>query len=269
MLHEYQETITYYDELNDDFGDTVQKVVPLPKRYKIYSKNFFVALFNFFIYWIIVRPIAIIYMKIKFHYKVKNKKAFKEARKTGYLVYTNHTMIVGDAFAANMMDYHKRNYIITGPEVSSLTKILFLLRGIGSLPITNDLGRNKELVEALRYIILKKKNVVTIYPEAHIWPYYTGIRNFRSESFKYAVNMDVPIFVVTNCFTKKKHGKTPKVTAYVSGPIYPDKNLGKREATQKLRDIAYKTMKNTALKYSTYNFYNYVNGNEVGKVGEN
>ena len=79
MLHEYQETITYYDELNDDFGDTVQKVVPLPKRYKIYSKNFFVALFNFFIYWIIVRPIAIIYMKIKFHYKVKNKKAFKEA----------------------------------------------------------------------------------------------------------------------------------------------------------------------------------------------
>ena len=262
MGYKYQDVITYYDELNDDFGNTINQVKPLPKRYKIYSKNPFTVLFNFVIYWIIVRPIAIGYMKLRFHYKVKNKKAFKEARKSGYFVFTNHTMIVGDAFGANMMDYRKRNYIITGAEVSSLTKILYLLRGIGSLPITTELGRNKELVEALRYIILKKKKVVTIYPEAHIWPYYTKIRDYRSEAFKYAVNMNVPIYVVTNCYTKKRHGKRPKVTAYVNGPFYPDKELGKREATQKLRDIAHKTMKNTASKYSNYEYFNYINGNE-------
>ena len=263
MSYKYQDTIIYHDELNDDFGNTIHHVNPLPKKYKIYSKNFFAALFNFFIYWIVVRPIAVIYMKIKFHYKVKNKKVLKEARKQGYFVYGNHAMIVGDAYAANMLDYKKRNYIVTGPEVSSLTKILHLLRGIGSLPVTTEVSRNIELVKAMQYIILKKKKVITIYPEAHIWPYYTKIRNFRSESFKYAVNMNVPIYVLTNCFTKRKFTKRPKVTGYVAGPFYPDQFLGKKDAAIKLRNTAYNIMVETSEKYSNYNYYNYIDGNKL------
>ena len=48
----------YEDELNDDFGQTVKGGKPLPKNYKYVGTNVFFKLFEFFIYRIIIRPIA-------------------------------------------------------------------------------------------------------------------------------------------------------------------------------------------------------------------
>ncbi len=257
----YNETITYYDELNDDFANKIKHVKPLPKRYKIYSKNPFFLLFNFIMYWIIVRPIAFFYMKFRFHYKIRNKKILKNLKHQGYLIFANHTLIMGDAFSLNLVDLRRRNYIVTGEETNSLKKILPLLRSLGLLPVTKDLKRNKELIAAIKYITKKKKNTVTIFPEAHIWPYYTDIRNFRFESFKYAVLLDIPVVTLTNCYSKKKHGKRPKITGYLAGPFYPDKTLNKKDAAIKLRNDAYSSMKENK-KYSSYSYYNYVRGNK-------
>ena len=46
---------------------------------------------------------------------------------------------------------------------------------------------------------LAQKNCLVIYPEAHVWPYYTGIRKFPAgdKSFKYAVRNKLPIFTMT------------------------------------------------------------------------
>ncbi len=260
-MYKYQETIIYKDELNDDFGNTIHHNHPLPEKYKIYSKNFFIVIFNFIFYWIVVRPIAFLYMKIKFHYKIKNKKEIKKLRNKGYLIFANHALIIGDAFGLNMVDYRKRNYILTGPEVSSLTKILHLLRGIGSLPVTSSLKRNVELSNAMKYILKNKRNTITIFPEAHIWPYYTKIRNFRYESFKYAIQFDVPVVVLTNVFNKKRFGKTPKITGYLSQVLYPDKTLNKKDAAIKLRDETYNIMVEYS-KYSNYEYYNYIKKEE-------
>lgn len=255
----YQDTITYYDELNDDFAGTNIKVVPLPKKYKMHSKNPFVAIFNFFIYWIFARPLVWCYMKVKFHYTIKNRKIVKELKKTGYFIYGNHSLLAGDAFGPSLIDFRKRNYIVTGEDTCSLTKILWLLRGLGLLPVINDLKRNVELMDTLKYIIVEKKNTVAIYPEAHIWPYYTGIRNFRYESFKYPALFNVPVICLTHVYTKRKFVKTPKITSYLNGPFYPDQTLDKNQRAKALRDQVYNAMVENS-KLSTYQYFNYVKG---------
>ena len=96
-----------------------------------------------------------------------------------------------------------------------------------------------------------------IYPEAHIWPYYNRIRPFGADSFRYPVRYGCPVYCTTTTFQQKKLGKTPRVTVYVDGPFYPDKNLHPREQEKALRDTVYEIMCERA-KNSTYSPIDYI-----------
>ena len=93
---------------------------------------------------------------------------------------------------------------------------------------------------------------ITIYPEAHIWPFYTGIRNFKSVSFKYPVRLNKPVYVATN--TYQVYGKNKDkfgIVTYLDGPFYPDKSLLEKDAVKSLRDVVYQTMCDRS-NYSNY-----------------
>ncbi len=251
----YQETIWYEDELNDDFGTSVKHIRPLPKKYKYITTNFILKFFDFIIYRLIVRPFAWFYMKIKFGHKIKNKKILKNI-KSGYFIYANHTTIIGDAFMPNLLSIKTKNYIITGEQANSLTKLLPILRGIGALPLTSQVKDNIKLMKAIK-IRIEQKASITIYPEAHVWPYYTDIRPFPSESFKYASKRNTPIIAMTNCYKKRKLLKRPKIITYLDGPFYPKDELNSKENANYLRDIVYQKMKERTKEHSTYSYFNY------------
>lgn len=97
---------------------------------------------------------------------------------------------------------------------------------------------------------IRSKHSITIYPEAHIWPYYTKIRPFKSVSFKYPVELNVPIFTLTNTYQEGKNGKI-KITSYIDGPFFVNTELSKKDAVQDLRDMAYDAMTKES-KNSTY-----------------
>ena len=105
-----------------------------------------------------------------------------------------------------------------------------------------NVSATKKFMDVIEDRIVRKKQSITIYPEAHIWPYYTGIRNFKVVSFSYPVKFNRPAFCVTN--TYQKIGKSSKIRmiSYIDGPFYPDNNLNKKEAQNKLRDIIYEKM---------------------------
>ena len=122
------------------------------------------------------------------------------------------------------------------------------------------LGQDRvQCVEQLRCI--KKRiaqgHTVTVYPEAHIWPYYTGIRPFKADSFGYAAVTGAPVVAMTNCFQKRRFFKSPKVVTYLDGPFYPRKDLSRAENTKYLRDLTYEAMKERAKNHSTYVYYEY------------
>lgn len=88
---------------------------------------------------------------------------------------------------------------------------------------------------------IEQKASIIIYPEAHIWPYYTKIRDFKSVSFSYPVKLDVPSFCITNTYQKTNQNKL-QIISYIDGPFFPNKSLNYKEAQKDLRDRIYKTM---------------------------
>ena len=83
---------------------------------------------------------------------------------------------------------------------------------------------------------------VVIYPEAHIWTYYTGIRPFRDDPFYYPVKLGAPVFCFTNTYQKRGKGSKSRIVTYIDGPFYPDSKLPRREQKKELRDRVWACM---------------------------
>ena len=107
---------------------------------------------------------------------------------------------------------------------------------------------------------IREKKAVAIYPEAHIWPYYTGIRPFKDVSMAYPCETGAPCFAVTNVYLRRKipfFGR-PRVLSVVKGPFYPGNDLPPKEARKKLRDEILAAMEETAAEYEQYEYVEYV-----------
>ena len=70
---------------------------------------------------------------------------------------------------------------------------------LGAIPVPGNKESMKNFLDAIKKRI-ENGNSITIYPEAHIWPYYTKIRPFKEVSFKYPVELNVPAFCMTNTY---------------------------------------------------------------------
>ena len=250
-------TIYYSDELNDDFASLGIKKKPLGDDFEYIHKNILWNTCSFVIYRMIAQPLVFVFVKVAHRQRFKNRKVLKTARKTGAFIYANHTNMLLDAFVPNIVKLRKRGYILVGPDTTSIPGLKNIVEMVGAIPLGQTLSENKEMLECINHRIAKNKGFITIYPEAHIWPYYTGIRNFKAGSFSYPCYTDTPVFAMTNCYQKKLIGKHPKVVTFVDGPFYPDKNLPMKERKEKLRKQCYDTMVKRAKENSTYSYIVY------------
>lgn len=255
MPKESKKVIYYTDELNDEFSIPKIEARKIDKNYK-YEHN---ALWNFCSYILqnfISMPIKIGYQKIRFRLTYVGKEKLKECKNQGYFIYANHTQPFADTFIPSVADYPKRNFLIVNPVNISLKGTGTFIEMLGAMPIPNDIEAMKNFLNTIEKKI-KNKNSITIYPEAHIWPYYTKIRPFKAVSFKYPVKLDVPAFCITN--TYQSYGKNKdkiKIVSYIDGPFYTDKNLLLKERQQDLRDRVYNCMversKNSNIEHIKY-----------------
>jgi 1-acyl-sn-glycerol-3-phosphate acyltransferase len=243
----------YYSSYTDDFGITenVKKTI-VGDDYKYNPSN----LFSFLWYYLIAMPTAFLIMKISFHYKFINKKIIKEVKKTGFYVYANHTNFVGDALMPSLLQY-RRNNIIVRSDTVSITGIKHLVKDLGALPLGDTYKASKNLLKEMKKRIEKKESI-TIYPEAHSWPYYTGIRPFSSSCMKYPIMMGVPSIAMTICYQRRKFGNKPKMVVCLDGPFYPDLDLPNKEREEKLADDIYAALKTRTRQYSTYSINEYI-----------
>lgn len=245
----------YQDELNDDFAGTNISQKPVRAEHKYISKNPLWNFCAFVLYRFIATPLVFLFQKIAFGERYVNKKAFRGYRKTGYFLYGNHTNGVGDAFSPSMITFPKKAYMIASPDAVSIPVVSTIVKMLGGMPVPTELRALKSLKDAVNKRA-RKKNCIVIYPEAHIWPYYTKIRPFRDASFKYPAENNKPVFCFTKTYQKPRFGKLPKTTVYIDGPFFPDMSLGVKENQKMLRDKVYQTMceraKNSTHQYAAY-----------------
>lgn len=250
----YKDKVYYTDELNDESIDFKISRKKIDGSYRYIHKNIFYRFFAWFTYRIIMIPIIWFWFKIIRRTKYINKKVLKKVKKGGYYIYSNHVEQNSDAFSPTLICLPKKPYIIVNADNVSMPVLGRLTPMWGALPLPDDINATRNFTKALECRI--KKNPIVIYPEAHLWQYYTKIRPFSDKSFRYPINMNKPIFTFTTTFVKRKEGKKPRIVTYVDGPFYPDENLDKKERQKALRDVAYNTMversKNSNYEYLIY-----------------
>lgn len=249
-----RKTFEYVDEKTDFFISKKDDYV-LDKNFKYIHKNVFYKALSFICYRLIMTPIAFVYTKVRYHHKVINRKALKINKKKGYFMYGNHTLMGGDAFIPSVLTYPKDVFVIVNKaNIASRWSRSFILMN-GALPIPTSLKGMRNFLDAISYLIDKKK-VIQIYPEAHIWPFYTKIRDYDKVSFRYPCSIGAPVYAFTNTFKKRKFSSFPKVTTYIDGPFYPDMEVELKEREEKLHNQVLNAMKEKSM-YSTYEVYTY------------
>ena len=257
LSHTSLQKYYYRDERNDDFAnDGVVKKHNKP-GYVYVNKSPFYKVAAWFMYYIVGKPIVIVANKLFIKQKLINKKILRQFKDTGYFVYANHTSLAPDAFAPNLLA-HKKNYIIVGEETTSITGIKTLVKMFGAIPLPSNIPNTKSFLNAVDYRSKNDKAAITIYPEAHIWPGCTFIRDFPEASFRYPVDLNVPCFVITNTYQQKKHSKKVKMVSYVSGPYYPNQDLERRERIKDLRNQVYNEMLNKSKQFPQVETVRYI-----------
>ena len=251
----------YTDELNDDFLNTNIKTKVTPDKYKYVSKNPFGFVFGWLLYYIIAIPLVFFADKIIYHFKIKNKILLKRYRLKGYYIYANHTSSIGDTYTVNMLST-KRNYIVAGPDVISIPGIKGIVRMLGAIPLpSNTMVTQEKFLNCIEKRIAQRHSV-TIFPEAHVWPYCTFIRNFRAQSFRYPYDYDAPVFAYTTTWQKRRFSKKPRLVAYIDGPFYVNRELTRNDAIQDLRDRVYKQMVERSKSVEQVPYYRYLKINK-------
>lgn len=246
----------YSDEVNDDFAGTNITRKPLPEDYEYLNKGFWLKLRRGIVYYCIIRPFTFVYNKLIKSVSYVGKKKLKGYKKSGAFMYGNHTSMVIDAFNPSYIAYPRPADVIINADAMSIKGIRWLLKSIGGFPIPEGFHAMAKFTASVKEAI-DKRHWVAIYPEAHIWPYYTKIRPFSAVSFGYPVKCDAPVFSYTMIYKKRKHSRYPKRVVYIDGPFLPDKSLPTKVAAQKLRDEVYSAMCERA-KLSTCEFIQYV-----------
>ncbi|MBP5342728.1 1-acyl-sn-glycerol-3-phosphate acyltransferase [bacterium] len=253
-----ERVIYYRNSLTDDFAGTNIKQKKIDNKYIYYPKNIFFKFFSFLLYYVFAKFLVFLMVKIIYHQKFVNKKLLRKEKNRPIMIYGNHTQTMLDAYVPNLLRL-KKNYIIVNPDAVSIRGVRGIVKALGGIPLPNTKESVKNYKDALENII-KSNNSITIFPEAHIWPYYTKIRDFKEQSFRYPVDYNIPVYSLVTVYVRSKcfYRKRPRALSVISGPFYKDDNLSRIDAIKDLRDRVYESMVNVSNSYNQVEYIKYV-----------
>ena len=168
------------------------------------------------------------------------------------------TQFIKDTFEAIVGPTNGR--VISNPDAVSLPFLQTLVTMLGVIPIPNKFSGMRQFLSSVqqRY---QENNVIAIFPEAHIWPFYTGIRPFSDTSFRYPEKLGAPVVAMVTTYRRRRGLgrllRRPGMTITLSEPFYPDAALSAREAQQKLRDQVYHFMVSVASSHENICYFDY------------
>lgn len=250
-----ERTVYYSDLLNDDFAGTNINTKDLPVNYSYFPKTALRRGFSCALYHA-AGPLVWFLQKIVYGEKIVGRKKLKGYRKDGFFLYGNHTRTMGDAYCPGLLVWPKKAYIVAGQDAFSIPGIRRIVEDLGGIALPSGRKGFKKYSQAIRRHS-ELCHIVTLYPEAHIWHQYTGIRPFRSAAFHYPAETGKPVFTFTTTWQKRKLLPGARTVVYVDGPFIPDMDLPMDKRKEALRNQAYEAMTKSA-KNSNYEKIHYV-----------
>lgn len=249
-------TVLFEDECRDEFSGVIRKEKQIDENYRYERSSILWKATSVFLYRVIMLPFAYCYSRIVFGLRIHGKKKLRPYQKQGYFLIGNHTQVPGDGFFQALVSFPKKSYVIVNSDNVALKGTEQFMLMVGAMPLPTTLKGYKKFLKILGDRC-QCGNSIVIYPEAHIWPYYTGIRNFPQTSFAYPVSFKKPIFTFTAVYQKRLFRQKPGIDIEVDGPFFAEEELAKKAAEKKLRDQVYETMVQRA-KESNCEYIRYV-----------
>ena len=246
----------YYHSESEDLVSSAQQDFQLPDDYQVFRKGMAWRIWSG-----LVRSLACafawLYSRLFLLVRVKGKKKLRPFKKQGYFVYGNHTQMLGDPFTPMTIVNPYRYYALAAQANWGIPVLGKYVIPAAGLPVGKNIKQSISLLKDVKYAYEEKKSAIVIYPEAHLWPYYTKIRPFPATSFNFPVSLKAPSFAMTTTYQPCRGGPPPKITGYLDGAVYPGNSLGKKVAQEKLHDDIAKSMRERA-ELNTCEYCSYV-----------
>lgn len=238
--------VYYYSQTQDDeFVAPPKNVKPIRGDFNYIQNGFFSRVGVFLLYRVIATPIAFIYTFFIKRIKIVNRQILKPFRQKGIVVYANHTQEIADALTPSIILFPKGSYPIVNASNVSLPVLGNITKLLGALPLPEDLPSTRNFLAAIEKR-LNQNHAILVYPEAHIWPYYTKIRDYSDASFIYPVKHDAPVFSFTTTYQTRKNGRL-RIVIYVDGPFLAPAELDKKSKQSYLHMQVINTMHERAM----------------------
>jgi len=205
----------------------------------------------------VVRLVTTVYMRLVRFARYEGLGKVREVpRGQGIFLYGNHTMPFGDVVSPAIVAGRHRVRTVVSNANYGIPVIGKILPWVGALPLGETASDAKSLSDAI-YERLGEGNAINIFPEAHVWPYYTDIRPFGTAAFHYQATSGAPAFTHTAVYTRPKFGHRPRLKIVVDGPFFPDMSLPLKARMTDLRDRVAEAMR-TAAQRSDYEYCEYL-----------
>lgn len=257
--------IYYNDPINEDFaGTTIENRKVGDDFIYIHRNKMWRALSNI-LYRGIARPFIRLFCRWNSKVKVKNPKVIKPLKKSGYFLYGNHTSFYDAVTPQTMVNKKKKTYLVASSDAVSIQGIKNIVMMLGALPLPGTPKSTKNFLEAIEFRY-RQNRVIAIYPEAHIWPGYTGVRPFGNLSFQYPAMLNAPVVAMVMTYRPRKGKnalkKKPKIDITLSEPIYPQPDFSIKENMVYLHDQVYDFMVKTTSLAPKVDYIHYIEAPE-------
>lgn len=233
-----REKVRFYSGFDEDFSETANQAFTLPEGYRFVRTDLGSRLLSGLIYGAAL-AFSAVYCRLVLHMRVKGRACLRGAR-SGFYIYGNHTQPFGDVFIPALCAFPRRIYTVVSPANYGIPVIGKLLPFLGALPLISSVHGYRELLRAMERR-LDAGHPIVLYPEAHVWEYYTGIRPFPEAAFGYPVKFDKLVFAMTTTYQKSKLFRRPRMTVWLDGPFVGEGETAKQKAAS-LHDTVYHTM---------------------------
>lgn len=179
--------------------------------------------------YLIAYPILFLLTKIWMGLKIEGRENLSKVGDE-YITVANHINMI-DCAMITLSIFPRIPYFLTlqsNLEIPIIKYLVMLFRGI---PIPRSKTGKEKMVNTID-TLLKNGEVVGIYPEGHLIPYYDGIREFKNGAFNFAVKNQVPILPIVFTYREpegiiKKFKKKPFITLTILEPEYPKAEMSK------------------------------------------
>ena len=180
---------------------------------------------------------------------IEGEEYLKEGLKNGAVVTCNHFSPFDNYILFHCIrKYIPRKYLYKIIREGNYTNFPglygFFFRHCNTLPLSRNRRTMMNFTSAVNKL-LKRGEVILIYPEQEMWWNYKKPRPFKAGGFKFAYRADVPVvptFITMTDDPERLDGDGYPVqrhTLHVMPPIYPDKTLGEKVGAEKMMDEAY------------------------------